>query len=97
MGDKWLTIPNIIGLAMVPVYVAAALAFGLVFLSAIKNTALTGTESSYVKVENTDGKQTIDAFGTKYTIVGKPVGTAVKDDAIGLGGGFIGTLIIQIA
>lgn len=47
---------------MVPVYVAAALAFGLVFLSAIKNTALNGTESDYVKVENSGDTQTIDAF-----------------------------------
>ncbi len=39
-GDKWLSIGNIIGLAMVPVYVAGALAFGLVFTSAVSTVNL---------------------------------------------------------
>lgn len=48
-GDKWLSVSSIIGLAMVPVYVAAALSFGLIFTSAVTTTKLAGTESNYVK------------------------------------------------
>ncbi len=83
---------------MVPVYVAAALAFGLVFLSAIKNTTLTGTESSYVTIKDSKpDRQTMTIFGTDYEIIGKPVGTNFVSGASNLGSGFIGTLVIQIA
>lgn len=68
-GDKWLSIPKIISLAMVPVYVSAALAFGLVFISAIWWAKMPTSDGTVVKIE---GKK-MTAFGTEYEVVGNPI------------------------
>lgn len=73
-GDDWLSVGKIIGLAMVPVYVAAALSLGLVFISAASSTNLTVRESSYVTdVKMTAEKQELTVLGTKFTVLGTPV------------------------
>lgn len=98
-GDSWLSVSSIVGLAMVPVYVAAALSFGLIFTSAVTTTTFDGSsESTYMKVDNssTPDNQIMTIFGTKYTVKGTPVGTTLGKDAKSLGGGFIGQLAMQI-
>lgn len=98
-GDSWLSVTNIISLAMVPVYVAAALSFGLIFTSLVTTTTFQGVkESPYISTEgSTEKVQKIVAFGTTYNVTGVPVGTSTYKDAKAVGGGFIGQLIMQIA
>jgi hypothetical protein len=97
-GDDWLSVGSIIGLAMVPVYVAAALSLGLVFISAASSTDLTVKKSDYVtEVSMTPEKQEITVLGTKFTVLGTPVWANTAADIKTLGGGFIGGLLIKIA
>jgi hypothetical protein len=97
--DKWLTIGNVIGLAMVPVYVATALSLGLVFISAAQSTNFSVGKSDYYQIKKGEGQndQIITVLGTEFTIKWKPVGTQVAKDALTLGGGTIGSLLIQVA
>jgi hypothetical protein len=97
-GDDWLSVGSIIGLAMVPVYVAAALSLGLVFISAASSTDLTVKKSDYVtEVTMTPEKQEITVLGTKFIVLGTPVWANTATDIKTLGGGFIGGLLIKIA
>ena len=81
-GDKWLSVSSIIGLAMVPVYVAAALSFGLIFTSAVTKTNFTEIKSDYV--DTTGG--TLKIFGTEFKVIGSPVGPKFYEDDKALGG-----------
>lgn len=69
---------------MVPVYVAAALSFGLIFTSAVTVTNFTNLKSDYV--DTTNVKDTMKIFGTTYTIKGNPVGPKFLDDKKAVGG-----------
>jgi hypothetical protein len=97
--DSWLSVWKIIGLAMVPVYVAAALSLGLVFISALSSTNLTVTPSEYVK--NVDFKdpsnQKMTVLWTEYIFKWSPVGASYAKDAATLWGGVIGGFLIKIA
>jgi hypothetical protein len=68
-GEKWLSVPKIISLAMVPVYVSAALAFWLVFISAIWWAKMPTSEGAVVKID----KNTMTAFGTEYEVKWTPL------------------------
>jgi hypothetical protein len=81
-GDKWLSVSSIIGLAMVPVYVAAALSFGLIFTSAVTKTNFTAIKSDHVKT----GSGTITMFDTEFKVIGNPVGPKFYEDATTVGG-----------
>jgi hypothetical protein len=96
VGDSWLSVTKIIGLAMVPVYVAAALSFGLLFTAMVSSaTFQSGTtqKSDYIEIKD----NTITMFGTEFTVVGTPVGPTPVADLKKLGGGFIGQLVMQMA
>ncbi len=83
-GDSWLSVSSIVGLAMVPVYVAAALSFGLIFTSAVTTTTFDGSaESTYMKLDksSTPDHQIMTIFGTTYTVKGTPVGTTLSKNA----------------
>lgn len=98
-GDKWLSVTHIIGLALVPVYVAAALSFGLIFTSMVTTTKFDGIASDYVKIDAgaTKEKTVMTVFGTEYTVKGTPVGTQTYKDGKTIGGGFIGQIVMQFA
>ena len=67
---------------MVPVYVGAALSFGLIFTSAGTVTNFTNLKSDYV--DTTPDTMTI--FGTTFKVTGNPVGPKFIGDKQAMGG-----------
>lgn len=93
------SISHFISLAMVPVYVSAALAFGLMFLGAVMNGPSTiGVNDGGVKINTTEDTTTF-AFGditlTTIGVITKGTSDGVNK-ALGLSGGFIGTIIVNM-
>lgn len=62
-----LTVTKFISLAMVPVYVSAALAFGLMFLSLVMNPKNYTDGNGLVKLDSKDGTQTMEFGGVTLT------------------------------
>lgn len=94
-----LSIKEFISLAMVPVYVSAALAFGLMFLSLVMNKDGYGKVGMVAKIESTkqSGQQKFQIGGEKgmtLTTIGDPNTMDTLDASFGTGQGLIGSVIM---
>ncbi|MBW7955032.1 hypothetical protein H3C61_04440 [Candidatus Gracilibacteria bacterium] len=101
IGGGKFSLTEFISLAMVPVYVSAALAFGLLFIfsagNAMKNSSTTPQSGGKPIIE--DGGKVINFGGFSYTLKGAVNDGGTKEQIKKLIGGFqgtFGTLILQV-
>lgn len=90
------TISKFISLALVPVYVAAALAFGLMFIGSVVNMNI--PDSSNAKITSDGDTNTFTLGGVTLTTIGVITGGDLQTVKSGLGltGNFIGTIIVNV-
>ena len=92
------SITNFLSLALVPVYVAAALAFGILFISVTMGQSIGESSSSFCTPTGTDGgaTQKLVCGGMTLNIQGIPVGNeSFVGQASNLAFGFIGKVMIN--